>query len=111
MEFIEIISVAGYAIEAMGVLVVVIGSVLASGTFIRSYRQLAEGAAYRTYRRQLGPLYYARPGIFNCRRHYQNGDCCGYFRECRRPWHDYINTDFSQCNAAFGGGRPMALAT
>ncbi len=54
MEFIEIISVAGYAIEAMGVLVVVIGSVLASGTFIRSYRQLAEGAAYRTYRRQLG---------------------------------------------------------
>ena len=54
MEFTEIISIAGYAIEAIGVLVVVVGSILSSVTFIRSYRQLPEGAAYRTYRRQLG---------------------------------------------------------
>jgi uncharacterized membrane protein len=54
MEFTEIISIAGYAIEAIGVLVVVVGSILSSFTFIRSYRQLAEGAAYRIYRRQLG---------------------------------------------------------
>ncbi|WP_028865655.1 DUF1622 domain-containing protein [Psychromonas aquimarina] len=54
MEFTEIISAAGYGIEAIGVLVVLIGSILSSVTFLRSYRQLAEGAAYRTYRRQLG---------------------------------------------------------
>jgi uncharacterized membrane protein len=54
MEFTEIISIAGYAIEAVGVLVVVIGSTLSSVTFIRSYRQLPEGVAYYTYRRQLG---------------------------------------------------------
>lgn len=54
MEFTEIISIAGYAIEAVGVLAVVVGSILSSVTFIRSYRQLPEGDAYRTYRRQLG---------------------------------------------------------
>ena len=54
MEFTEIISIAGYAIEAIGVLVVVVGSILSSISFIRSYRQLPEGAAYRTYRRELG---------------------------------------------------------
>lgn len=54
MEFTEIIFIAGYSIEAIGVLVVVVGSILSSLTFIRSYRQLPEGAAYRTYRRQLG---------------------------------------------------------
>jgi uncharacterized membrane protein len=54
MEFTEIISTAGYAIEAIGVLVVIVGSILSSVTFIRSYRQLPEGAAYRMYRRQLG---------------------------------------------------------
>jgi len=54
MEFTDIISISGYAIEAVGVLVVVIGSILSSVTFIRSYQQLPEGTAYRTYRRQLG---------------------------------------------------------
>lgn len=54
MEFTEIISIAGYTIEAIGVLVVVVGSLLTSVTFIRSYRHLPEGVAYRTYRRQLG---------------------------------------------------------
>ena len=54
MEFNEIISTAGYAIEAIGVLVVVVGSVLSSVTFVRSYRQLPEGVAYSSLRRQLG---------------------------------------------------------
>ena len=54
MEFNETISVAGYAIEAVGVLVVIVGAFLSSVAFVRSYRQLPEGVAYRTYRRQLG---------------------------------------------------------
>lgn len=54
MQFTEIISVAGYAIEAIGVLVVVVGSGLSSVGFIRTFRELPEGVAYVTYRRQLG---------------------------------------------------------
>ncbi|MCW8955505.1 MAG: DUF1622 domain-containing protein [Gammaproteobacteria bacterium] len=54
MKFTEIISVAGYSLEAVGVLVVVIGTVISSIVFIRTFRSLAEGIAYRTYRRQLG---------------------------------------------------------
>jgi uncharacterized membrane protein len=54
MQFTDIISVAGYAIEAVGVLVVVAGSCIASAAFLRSFRHLPEGVAYRTLRRQLG---------------------------------------------------------
>src|SRR5210317_1682339 len=54
MQFTEVISVAGYAIEAVGVLVVVVGSCVSSVIFARTFRQLPEGIAYRTYRRQLG---------------------------------------------------------
>ncbi len=54
MQFADIISVAGYSIEAVGVLVVVAGSCMASVVFIRTFRMLAEGIAYRNYRRQLG---------------------------------------------------------
>ncbi len=54
MQFTEVISIAGYAIEAVGVLVIVVGSCIASVAFIRSFRKLPEGSAYRTYRRQLG---------------------------------------------------------
>jgi uncharacterized membrane protein len=54
LQFTDVISIAGYAIEAVGVLVVVAGSCMASAAFIRSFRRLPEGAAYRTYRRQLG---------------------------------------------------------
>lgn len=54
MKFTEIISIAGYSIEAIGVLVVVAGSIVSSVVFIRSYNQLPEGVAYRIYRRQLG---------------------------------------------------------
>jgi len=54
MKFTEIISISGYAIEAIGVLVVVVGSCISSIAFIRTFRQLPEGIAYCTYRRQLG---------------------------------------------------------
>ena len=54
MHFEEIISIAGYAIEATGVLVVMLGSMMASYTFVRSYRTLPDGVGYTTYRRQLG---------------------------------------------------------
>ena len=54
MKFTEIISIAGYGIEAIGVLVVVIGTVISSIIFIRTFRRLPEGVAYSTYRRQLG---------------------------------------------------------
>ncbi|MDA3878120.1 MAG: DUF1622 domain-containing protein [Halothiobacillus sp.] len=54
MKFTEILSITAYSIEAIGVFVVVIGSVISSILFIRTCRQLPEGVAYRTYRRQLG---------------------------------------------------------
>ena len=54
MKFTEIITIAGYAIETVGVLVVIVGSCTSTVVFIRSFRQLSEGIAYQTYRRQLG---------------------------------------------------------
>ena len=54
MQFVEIISIAGYAIEAVGVLVIVVGSCVCSVAFIRTFRDLPDGIAYRNYRRQLG---------------------------------------------------------
>jgi uncharacterized membrane protein len=54
MEFTKIISVAGYAIETVGVFIVVVGSIISSVAYIRTFRQLPEGIAYRTFRRQLG---------------------------------------------------------
>lgn len=54
MKFIEIISIAGYAIEAVGVFVIVIGSCISSVLFIRTFRNLPEGFAYRKYRQHLG---------------------------------------------------------
>jgi uncharacterized membrane protein len=53
-QFTGIISVAGYAIEAVGVFVVILGTCISSVVFIRTFKQLPEGTAYRTYRRQLG---------------------------------------------------------
>jgi uncharacterized membrane protein len=54
MQFIEIISFAGYTIEAVGVFVIVLGACISSVSFIRTFRQLSEGVAYRAYLRQLG---------------------------------------------------------
>ncbi len=54
MDFKEIISIAGYGIEAIGVLVIVVGIAISSVRFISNYRKEPEGFAYRIYRRQLG---------------------------------------------------------
>lgn len=54
MEFTEVISIAGYAIEAAGVFVVIVGSCISSAAFLRTFQNLPEGVAYKTYRRQLG---------------------------------------------------------
>ena len=54
MEFSKFISIAGYAIEGVGVFVVVLGLCISSVAFIRTFRRLPEGIAYKTYRRQLG---------------------------------------------------------
>ena len=54
MKFTEIISIAGYAIETIGVLVVIAGSCVSSAVFLSTFRQKPDGAAYKTYRRQLG---------------------------------------------------------
>ncbi len=54
MQFTEIISIAGSTIEAVGVLVVILGSCISSTVFVRTFRNLPEGVAYKTYRRQLG---------------------------------------------------------
>jgi len=54
MEFKELISIAGYGIESIGVLVIVIGSVVSSYRFLSHYRSEPDGCAYRIYRRQLG---------------------------------------------------------
>lgn len=50
--FSDIISVAGYAIEGIGVLVIIVGMLIASLQFLRHVRPNAE-QAYRGYRRQL----------------------------------------------------------
>lgn len=53
-EFVSIVTTAGYAIEAFGVLVVIIGSCVSTFVFARSYRTLQAGVAYRKYRQDLG---------------------------------------------------------
>jgi uncharacterized membrane protein len=54
MQFTDAISFAGYAIETVGVLVIVLGSCVSSFGFVRTFRRLPDGVAYRNYRRQLG---------------------------------------------------------
>lgn len=54
MDFKEIISVAGYGIETIGVLAIIIGSAASSFRFLSHYRREPNGFAYRIYRRQLG---------------------------------------------------------
>lgn len=54
MDFKELISVTGYGIETIGVLVIVAGSAVSSFRFLSHFRKEPEGSAYRIYRRQLG---------------------------------------------------------
>ncbi|RDH42596.1 DUF1622 domain-containing protein [Zooshikella ganghwensis] len=53
-SFKEIITIAGYAIEAFGVLVVIIGSCVSTFAYLRTYKKLHEGSAYKKYRQELG---------------------------------------------------------
>ena len=54
MDFKELISIAGYSIETIGVLVIIAGSVVSSVRFLSNFRKEAEGIAYGVLRRQLG---------------------------------------------------------
>ena len=54
MDFKELISIAGYGVEAIGVFIIVAGSVVFSCRFLLHFRDEPEGSAYRIYRRQLG---------------------------------------------------------
>lgn len=54
MDFKELISVAGYGIETVGVLIIVGGCAVASFRFLSHFRKEPRGSAYRIYRRQLG---------------------------------------------------------
>jgi len=54
MEFKALILIAGYAIETIGVLVIIVGSAVASFRFLSHFREEAEGVAYGMLRRQLG---------------------------------------------------------
>ena len=54
MEFTEVISYAGYAIEGAGVFVVILGSIYSSLVYLRTFRQLPKDTAYQNFRRQLG---------------------------------------------------------
>jgi uncharacterized membrane protein len=52
--FEEIISLAGYAVEAAGVLVIIAGCVLATFSYARAALSNPGSAGYRAYRRQVG---------------------------------------------------------
>lgn len=53
MSFTQIISVTGYAIEAIGVCVVVAGCIAAALHWLRTFRRLSVDEAYRTLRQRL----------------------------------------------------------
>jgi uncharacterized membrane protein len=53
-NFKELISLAGYTIEALGVLVIIAGSLYSSLRFLFDFRKQENGMAYRALRQQLG---------------------------------------------------------
>ena len=54
MEYKELISIAGYGVETIGVLVIIAGSAMSSFHFLSHFRTQSEGIAYDVFRRQLG---------------------------------------------------------
>lgn len=54
MSFENIVSISGYAIEAVGVVVIVLGIVFASYHFVTTRRGKPEAEAYHEYRQRLG---------------------------------------------------------
>lgn len=53
-RFGDVITAAGYGIEAFGVLIIIAGSLLSTAVCLRDWHRLEEGLAYRAYRRNLG---------------------------------------------------------
>ena len=53
-QFKELIGTVGYGLEAMGVLVIIIGSITSSVRFLIGIRRHSGSTAYREYRRDLG---------------------------------------------------------
>ena len=54
MNFKELISIAGYGIETIGVLVIIAGCAISTYRFLANFRREPEGVAYGIFRRQLG---------------------------------------------------------
>lgn len=54
MDLMDILAACGIGLEAFGVFVVVIGSVYATGIYLKTFRKIKHELAYKTYRRQLG---------------------------------------------------------
>ena len=54
MEYKQLITVVGYGIESIGVIIIIIGSAASTWRFLQHFRQEAEDVAYRKYRGQLG---------------------------------------------------------
>ena len=52
--FESLISVAGYALETVGVVVIIMGSIMATARMLRENRSDSEQSRYVTYRRRLG---------------------------------------------------------
>lgn len=54
MNLMEILAACGVGLEAFGVFVVVLGSIYATFTYIKTFRKIEHEVAYKTYRKQLG---------------------------------------------------------
>jgi uncharacterized membrane protein len=54
LEFKELIGAAGYAIEAVGVLVIILGSIVSAYRYVTTLRGTSKAVAYRELRRDLG---------------------------------------------------------
>ena len=54
IELKNIIGTAGYIIESVGVLVIVLGSIVSCVRFVKCFRKLSGDTAYREFRRDLG---------------------------------------------------------
>lgn len=52
--FESLISIAGYALETVGVVVIIVGSIMATARMLRENRSDSEQSRYMSYRRRLG---------------------------------------------------------
>ena len=54
MQFTDMISISGYIIEAAGVLVIILGSLISTIRFVLNLKRPSPGEAYLLFRRHLG---------------------------------------------------------